>query len=185
MVAATGSEAAVDGSMPEVSTGAPSNWLLCTRHVVCQRQRPITAGTLPPTLDGLGEQLEPALKMLRGERHLSMHQRMGTKRVALIAGHAQQRTAPERCQLGQVLGPVNLGHVVEHGTQQVVLGHVLIEATHHFGDLLRGIQVAFSIELCCAAHGSRVYPANTGNNHPSSLVGRPAPKRGEPPSRMA
>lgn len=31
MVAATGSEAAVDGSMPEVSTGAPSNWLLCTR----------------------------------------------------------------------------------------------------------------------------------------------------------
>ena len=61
---------------------------------------------------------------------------MGPVRVAFVAGHRQQRAAPERRQLRKVRRPVDAGDVVEHWAEQRVLGDVGVEAPNHLGDLL-------------------------------------------------
>ncbi len=109
--------------------------------VVGQLQGSVCSGSDPTGAHGVGEQLQPTLEVRHRERALGIDEGVAAERVPDVALDAQQCTAPEGGELGQVLGPVHLSHVVEHGSQQIVLGHVLVEPAHHLGDLLGSVEV--------------------------------------------
>lgn len=70
-----------------------------------------------------------------------MDLRVGTKGVALITLNAEQGTTPEQGEFGQMLTPVEEGHVVEDRAEEVILGHVAVEASHHLGDLFGIVEI--------------------------------------------
>ena len=76
----------------------------------------------------------------------------GTERVALIARLTEQRPAPERGQLGQVLVPVDPCDLVEHRAEEVVLGDVGIEPADHLGDLVVAVQITGRIRSRTVSH---------------------------------
>jgi hypothetical protein len=110
-------------------------------HVVGQGQGPVHVGADPAALQGVGEQVEPALEVLDPERGLVVDPGVGLERVAGVAGDAEQGPAPEGGELGEVLVPVDLGHVVEDRAEQVVLGHAPVEPADHLTDLVGRVQV--------------------------------------------
>ena len=77
----------------------------------------------------------------RSERLPLVHEGVGAKRVPAVAGQPEQGATPEVGQLCQVLAPVDVGDIVEHGTEEVVHGHVGVEAAHHLRDLVGGVEV--------------------------------------------
>ena len=81
------------------------------------------------------EELKPAFEVRRREGALGVDQLVGSQWTPGVARQAEEQPAPEGGQLGQVLGPIDPGDVVEHRPEDVVLGHVAVEATHHLGHL--------------------------------------------------
>jgi hypothetical protein len=88
-----------------------------------------------------GGQVEPPLEVLPFERAARVHLTVCAVGIPLVPGLRQQRPAPVRGQLRQVLGPVDVRDVVEHRTQDVVLRHIGVEAPHHLRDLGRVVEV--------------------------------------------
>ncbi len=78
----------------------------------------------PTDVDGVVEEIEPALGVSACEGPFGVHELVHAVGVPVVDGHRQQRPAPERGELGEVRRPVDVGHVVEDGAEQIVLGHV-------------------------------------------------------------
>jgi hypothetical protein len=81
------------------------------------------------------EELKPPFEVLGREGALGVDQLMGSQWTPGVTRHAEEEPTPEGGQLGQVFGPVDPGDVVEHRAEDVVLGDVAVETTHHFGHL--------------------------------------------------
>src|SRR4029079_10200486 len=98
-------------------------------------------GTKPSQVDGLEEELQPPLEVCRREGLSRMDELVRPKWVSRVANRSEQGATPKGRPLRELRVPVDAGNVIEHRTEQVVLGDVTVEATHHLGDVVGIAQV--------------------------------------------
>ena len=97
--------------------------------------------TRPSLVEGLAEQLEPALVVRVGERHQLVHTGVRLQRSPVVAAPPEQLPVPERGDLRDVLGPVDLGGV-EHRTEDGVDRGRSVERPHQGFHVVLGEEVA-------------------------------------------
>ena len=76
-------------------------------HVGCEALGPVDVRPHPFGVEGLEEQFEPALEVLRGERVLRVYSLVRGKRIPRVSGLVEQGPAPERGELGEMFRPVD------------------------------------------------------------------------------
>ena len=82
----------------------------------------------PAVVDTFDEQLIPTIEELRTERRDIVHLLMRTEHEPVVAGLAEQHSAPEVDELRDVIRPIDFGHLDEHGCEQIVEHDLSVEA---------------------------------------------------------
>lgn len=112
-----------------------------------ERLRLFSIGSRPAIVDGVVEEVEPAIEVIGGECRDGVDSLMLGERIALVSRLAQQDPLPELHQFGDVGRPVDLGDIVEDRSEEIVLGDIGVEASHHFFDLFDGMEIAASASV--------------------------------------